>query len=62
MLLNISFRVKHKITPAIIDEIIKILKNFSDANLQSEAAREIIALKIYNELIDEVEKKDERGL
>ena len=46
----------------IIDKIIKILKNFSDANLQSEAAREIIALKIYNELIDEVEKKDERGL
>ena len=46
----------------ITDKIIKILKNFSDANLQSEAAREIIALKIYNELIDKIEKKDERGL
>ena len=46
----------------IIDKIIKILKNFRDANLQSEAARELIASRIYNELIDEVEKKDERGL
>ena len=41
----------------IIDKIIKILKNYSDANLQSEAAREVIALQIYNELVDEMEKK-----
>ena len=46
----------------IIDKIIKILKNFSNANLQSEAAREIISVHIYNELKDDLDKKDERGL
>ena len=46
----------------IINKIKDVLKRFSDANLCSDAAREIISVHIYNELKDKLEKKDERGL
>ena len=46
----------------IIDKLKNVLKRFSDANLCSNAAREIISAHIYNELKDKLEKKDERGL
>ena len=35
----------------IIDKIKNVLKRFPDANLCSDAAREIISVHIYNELI-----------
>ena len=46
----------------IVDKIKDILKEFRDANLHSETAREMIALWIYRELKGDIEKKDERGL
>ena len=49
-------------TGMVIDKIKGILKEFKDSNLHSESARELIALVIYRELLDELNKKDERGL
>ncbi len=46
----------------IIDRIKKILSEFQDSNLQSDTAREMISIYIYNELKDDLDKKDERGL
>ena len=46
----------------IIDKIKGILDEFEDADLGIESNRELIALVIYRELFDELEKKDERGL
>ena len=46
----------------IVDKIKDVLKRFPDANLCSDAAQEMIALSIYQELLDELNKKDERGL
>ena len=46
----------------IIDKIKGILDEFEDADLGIESNRELIALVIYRELLDELDKKDERGL
>ena len=46
----------------VIDKIKGILDEFEDADLGIESNRELIALVIYRELLDELEKKDERGL
>ena len=46
----------------MIDRIKNILSEFQDSNLHDEAAREIISIYIYNELKQELDKKDERGL
>jgi hypothetical protein len=46
----------------MIDRIKNVLSEFQDSNLQDEAAREIISIYIYNELKQELDKKDERGL
>ena len=46
----------------IIDKIKFILEGFKGSNLYSEAARETIATRIYKELLDDLESKDERGL
>ena len=49
-------------TGAIVDKIKGILDEFEDADLGIESNRELIALVIYRELLDELDKKDERGL
>ena len=46
----------------IIDKIKGILDEFEDADLGIESNRELIALVIYRELLDDLYKKDERGL
>ena len=46
----------------IIDKIKGILDEFEDADLGVESNRELIALVIYRELLDDLNKKDERGL
>ena len=46
----------------IVDKIKGILDEFEDADLGVESNRELIALVIYRELLDELNKKDERGL
>jgi hypothetical protein len=46
----------------IVDKIKGILDEFEDADLGIESNRELIALVIYRELLDELNKKDERGL
>ena len=46
----------------IVDKIKGILAEFEDADLGIESNRELIALVIYRELLDELDKKDERGL
>tara|TARA_Y100000310_G_scaffold55055_1_gene50482 strand:- start:380 stop:523 length:144 start_codon:yes stop_codon:yes gene_type:complete len=46
----------------IIDRIKKVLSEFQDSNLYSEAAREMISIHIYDELHEDLNKKDERGL
>ena len=46
----------------IVDKIKGILDEFEDADLGVESNRELIALVIYRELLDELDKKDERGL
>jgi len=46
----------------IIDKIKGILDEFEDADLGVESNRELIALVIYRELLDDLYKKDERGL
>tara|TARA_Y100000034_G_scaffold114351_1_gene150389 strand:+ start:72 stop:236 length:165 start_codon:yes stop_codon:yes gene_type:complete len=49
-------------TGRIVDKIKGVLNEFEDCCLDSESDRELIALVIYRELLDELEKKDERGL
>ena len=46
----------------IVDKIKGILDEFEDADLGIESNRELIALVIYRELLDELNRKDERGL
>ena len=46
----------------IVDKIKGVLDEFEDVCLDAESDRELIALVIYRELLDELEKKDERGL
>ena len=45
----------------IVDKIKGILDEFEDADLGIESNRELIALVIYRELLDDL-KQDERGL
>ena len=45
----------------IVDKIKGILDEFEDADLGIESNRELIALVIYRELMDDL-KNDERGL
>ena len=47
---------------AIVDKIKGILDEFEDADLRKDSNRELIAIVIYRELLDELDKKDERGL
>ena len=46
----------------VIDKIKGILDEFEDVCLEIESDRELIALVIYRELLDDLNKKDERGL
>ena len=46
----------------IVDKIKGVLDEFEDCCLDVESDRELIALVIYRELLDELDKKDERGL
>ena len=46
----------------IIDKIKGVLDEFEDVCLDIESDRELIAIVIYRELLDELDKKDERGL
>ena len=59
-------RVKPKICKTCNQDILANEKRdmymFKDSNLHSESAREVIALSIYKEILDELNKKDERGL
>ena len=48
-------------TGPIIDKIKGVLDEFEDVCLDIESDRELIAIVIYRELLDEL-KKDERGL
>ena len=45
----------------IIDKIKKVLDEFEDCCLDVESDRELIAIVIYRELLDDL-NKDERGL
>ena len=49
-------------TGRIVDKIKGVLDEFEDCCLDVESDRELIALVIYRELLDELDKKDERGL
>ena len=46
----------------IVDKIKGILDEFEDADLGVESNRELIALVIYRELLDDLDRRDERGL
>ena len=46
----------------IVDKIKGILDEFEDADLGIESNRELIALVIYRELLDDLDRRDERGL
>ena len=46
----------------IVDKIKGVLDEFEDCCLDVESDRELIAIVIYRELLDELDKKDERGL
>ena len=46
----------------IVDKIKGILDEFEDADLSIDSNRELIALVIYRELLEDLNKKDERGL
>ena len=46
----------------IVDKIKGILDEFEDADLGIESNRELIAIVIYRELLEDLNKKDERGL
>ena len=49
-------------TGPIVDKIKNVLDEFEDADLTVESNRELIALVIYRELLEDLNKKDERGL
>ena len=49
-------------TGLVIDKIKKVLDEFEDCSLDVESDRELIAIVIYRELLDDLNKKDERGL
>ena len=49
-------------TGLIIDKIKKVLDEFEDVCLDIESDRELIAIVIYRELLDDLDRKDERGL
>ena len=44
----------------VVDKIKKVLDEFEDVCLDIESDRELIAIVIYRELLDELNKKDER--
>ena len=46
----------------IVDKIKGILDEFEDVCLDTESDRELIAIVIYRELLDDLDRKDERGL
>ena len=46
----------------IVDKIKGVLDEFEDVCLDIESDRELIAIVIYRELLDELDKKDERGI
>jgi hypothetical protein len=46
----------------IIDKIKGVLDEFEDCCLDVESDRELIAIVIYRELLDDLNQKDERGL
>jgi len=46
----------------ILDKIKGILDEFEDADLSIDSNRELIAIVIYRELLEDINKKDERGL
>ena len=46
----------------IIDKIKGVLDEFEDCCLDVESDRELIAIVIYRELLEDLNKKDERGL
>ena len=46
----------------IIDKIKRVLDEFEDVCLDVESDRELIAIVIYRELLDDLDRKDERGL
>ena len=49
-------------TGPVIDKIKKVLDEFEDCCLDVESDRELIAIVIYRELLDDLNKKDERRL
>ena len=49
-------------TGPIIDKIKRVLDEFADVCLDVESDRELIAIVIYRELLDDLDRKDERGL
>ena len=49
-------------TGLVIDKIKKVLDEFEDVCLDIESDRELIAIVIYRELLEDLNKKDERGL
>ena len=49
-------------TGPIIDKIKSVLDEFEDVCLDAEGDRELIAIVIYRELLDDLDRKDERGL
>ena len=46
----------------IVDKIKGVLDEFEDCCLDVESDRELIALVIYRELLDDLDRQDERGL
>ena len=46
----------------IIDKIKGVLDEFEDVCLDIESDRELIAIVIYRELLDDLDRRDERGL
>ena len=46
----------------VVDKIKGILDEFEDADLGIESNRELIAIVIYRELLEDLDRKDERGL
>ena len=49
-------------TGPVIDKIKKVLDEFEDCCLDVESDRELIAIVIYRELLEDLDRKDERGL
>ena len=46
----------------IIDKFNGVLDEFADVCLDVESDRELIAIVIYRELLEDLDRKDERGL